>query len=74
VADEAQLRQAATLALRSEELTTSAAAGGRIDAGELTSLCGELRRVLRGLGLNGSVESEADRQRRELEDREVGLA
>jgi hypothetical protein len=54
VADDAQLRQAATLALRSEELTTMAAAGGRIDSAELTSLCGELRRVLRGLGLGGS--------------------
>jgi hypothetical protein len=53
VADDAQLRQAATLALRSEELTTASAAGGRIDSAELTSLCGELRRVLRTLGLGG---------------------
>jgi hypothetical protein len=73
--EDAQLRQAATLALRSEKLTTMAAAGGRIDSAELTSLCGELRRVLRTLGLGGASgsESDADQLRRRREDLEAGL-
>jgi hypothetical protein len=75
VADDACLRQAATLALQSEQLTTNAAAGGRIDSAELTSLCSELRRVLKSVGLSGDTAAEPDAAaRREHELREAGLA
>jgi hypothetical protein len=59
MAESVQLRQAATLALRSEDLEARAASGGRINVDELTGLCSELRRVLTRLGLGGRPAEDA---------------
>ena len=58
VAEDALLRNAASLALASETLAAELAAGKRIDDGELNRLSFSLRRTLTALGLTGKGDPE----------------
>jgi hypothetical protein len=72
--EQARLRVATNLTIRVDDLSARLANGERVDPGDVTMLSSELRRVLRGLHLEDSkAESDADRARREREQREAGL-
>jgi len=52
--EDSQLRIAAAIALRSEQLARRLASGKPVAAGDLTGLASELRRVLGRLGIGGN--------------------
>jgi hypothetical protein len=74
-AESVLLRNAADLALASETMSAAIARGEVIDAEELGRMSFALRRTLVLLGLvDGEPgESEVERRRRQIEDREAGL-
>jgi hypothetical protein len=72
MSEQAQIRLAAALAIRTEDMSSRLATGKRVNAADLTQLSSELRRVLGQLGLGGAASPDAAQARR-AEDAEAGL-
>jgi hypothetical protein len=70
--EQAQIRVAATLAIRAETLSARLASGKRVNTADLTQLSSEYRRVLGQLGLGGAAAPDVA-QSRHREDAEAGL-